>query len=138
MKARLDTQWIVGFVDGQGCFHGEWRSQNKMGHGFQVFPEFTIFCHKKDRQILYRVKNFFRCGVIRHVKDDAWCYRIQDQKHLRNILIPFFEKHPLKTKKQQDFLKFRKIILLSTTHSDEERFEPIQTIQKTMERELKE
>lgn len=133
MKARLETQWIVGFVDGEGWFHVE-RSEHKEK---QYLPSFHLFQHKRDIQILYRVKKFFQCGVVRHLKNNIWWYRVQDQKHLRNILVPFFETHPLKTKKQLDFLKFRQILLLmeSKEHRNKKGFEKIQKIKKTMYRE---
>ena len=137
MNVVLDTQWMVGFIDGEGCFHVGIKKQKEMDFGFQFIPEFTLVQDKKDIQILYRLKKFFQCGVVRHFKENRWCYRIQNQKHLKNILLPFFEKHPLKTKKQLDFLKFRTILLLmdSKEHSKKEGFEKIQKIQKTMRKE---
>ncbi len=38
-------------------------------------------------------------------------YRVRSIKHLLEHIIPFFLKHPLKTKKNVDFRKFRKILL---------------------------
>ncbi len=32
--------------------------------------------------------------------------------HLNQSIVPFFDKHPLKSKKRVDFVKFRKILLL--------------------------
>lgn len=40
------------------------------------------------------------------------CFVVRNQKHLWDIIIPFFEKHKLKTKKRIDFEKFRQILLL--------------------------
>ena len=35
---QLDAQWIVGFVDGEGCFHVSINAQEEMSIGFQVLP----------------------------------------------------------------------------------------------------
>ena len=39
-------------------------------------------------------------------------YRVRGHDHLSKIIIPFFEKHPLKSRKQVDFSKFRDIVIL--------------------------
>ncbi len=41
---------------------------------------------------------------------DRYCYRVRDLEHLSTIILPFFMKHSLKTKKNIEFQKFRKII----------------------------
>ena len=61
----LNAQWIVGFVDGEGCFHIGINKNQKMTLGVQVLPEFTVVQHQRDEQILYALKDFFGCGVVR-------------------------------------------------------------------------
>ncbi len=39
-------------------------------------------------------------------------FRVRGIKHLKERVIPFFEAHPLKTKKRIDFMKFREVVLL--------------------------
>lgn len=110
--SRLEAQWVVGFVDGEGCFYVGINPHPEMKAGFQVLPEFTVVQHEQDVQLLYALKRFFGCGVVRQNHDDRMVYRVRGVKHLRERVIPFFEKHPLKTKKRLDFLKFRKILML--------------------------
>ena len=111
-KTRLEAQWVVGFVDGEGCFYVGINAQPEMKTGYQVLPEFTIVQHERDVQLLYALKSFFGCGVVRRNHADRMAYRVRNVEHLRERIIPFFEKHPLKSKKRMDFLKFRKILLL--------------------------
>ena len=110
--SNLDAQWIVGFVDGEGCFFVGINKHSDMDCGYQVLPEFTVVQHEKDIQILYALKKFFRCGVVRSNHGDRMAYRVRNIDHIWNIIIPFFERHSLKTKKKLDFLKFRKICML--------------------------
>ena len=110
--SRLEAQWVVGFVDGEGCFYVGINAQPEMKTGYQVLPEFTVVQHKRDVQLLYALKKFFGCGVVRQNHGDRMAYRVRGLENLLERVIPFFEKHPLKTKKRLDFLKFRKIALL--------------------------
>nr|YP_009367549.1 putative LAGLIDADG homing endonuclease [Pseudoneochloris marina]ARK14539.1 putative LAGLIDADG homing endonuclease [Pseudoneochloris marina] len=109
---QLESQWITGFVDGEGCFFVGINKNSKMTTGFQVLPEFVIVQHKDDEQILHALKSFWGFGVVRKNNGDRQCYRVRSFTHLQNKIIPFFEKHKLKTKKNLDFLKFRKILLM--------------------------
>jgi hypothetical protein len=41
-QGRLDPMWIVGFVDGEGCFSVSIFKNATSKLGFQVFPEFVV------------------------------------------------------------------------------------------------
>ncbi len=109
---NLEAQWITGFVDGEGCFHVGINSHPEMKAGHQVLPEFTVVQHERDVQVLHALKAYFGCGVVRTNHGDRMAYRVRGKEHLLQRIIPFFEKHPLKTKKRVDFAKFRRILLL--------------------------
>ncbi len=108
---ELSPDWVCGFVDGEGCFFVGVQKHPEMSMGYQVLPEFTVVQHKKDIQILYALKRFFRCGVVRRNHGDRYAYRVRELKSLEKIC-DFFLKHPLKTKKNVELRKFRKIILM--------------------------
>jgi LAGLIDADG endonuclease len=133
---KLETQWIAGFVDGEGCFHVGINPHAEMKAGVQVLPEFTVVQHKRDVQILNALKAHFGCGVVRTNHGDRMAYRVRGQEHLLQIIIPFFMKHPLKTKKNVDFLKFRDCLLLMEKgdHLTPEGLEKIRTIAARMNR----
>jgi hypothetical protein len=131
---RLEAQWVVGFVDGEGCFYVGVNAHPEMKAGYQVLPEFTVVQHERDVQLLYALKEFFGCGVVRRNHADRMAYRVRSVEHLRERIIPFFEKHPLKSKKYVDFLKFRKILLLMerNEHLTPEGIERIRVIASAM------
>ncbi len=108
----LDAQWIVGFVDGEGCFHIGINPHSSMATGFQVLPEFTVVQHRRNIKVLYALKAYFDCGVVRVNHGDRMAYRVRSIEHLAHRICPFFLKHPLKTSKNIDFLKFRDVVLL--------------------------
>ncbi len=109
---KLDAQWITGFVDGEGCFHVGINEHADMKAGYQVLPEFTVVQHERDVQLLHALKSYFGCGVVRSNHGDRLAYRVRSQKHLFERIVPFFVKHPLKTKKRLDFQKFRRVLLI--------------------------
>ena len=109
---KLDTQWIVGFVDGEGCFYVGINKHPDMSAGYQVLPEFTVVQHERDAQLLHALKAYFGCGVVRTNHGDRLAYRVRSKEHLLQRIVPFFEEHPLKSKKNVDFRKFRRILLL--------------------------
>ena len=108
---NLSDDWIVGFVDGEGCFFVGIQRHPEMTTGYQVLPEFTVVQHKRDIQVLYALKKFFGHGVVRVNHDDRYAYRVRGLEGLQRVS-EFFMKHPLKTKKNVDFRKFRRILLL--------------------------
>ena len=107
---NLDAGWVTGFVDGEGCFHVGIARHPEMTVGFQVLPEFTVVQHERDVKALYALKAFFACGIVRSNHGDRMAYRVRKLEHLRQIIVPFFMEHPLKTGKRQDFIKFRRVL----------------------------
>ena len=129
---KLTAQWIVGFVDGEGCFYIDLNKKKDLRQKYQVLPEFSVVQHKRDIKLLYALKDFFGCGVIRNNKgrdSNIMVYRVRAQKDLLESIIPFFEKHTLKSVKNINFKKFRKVLLM-IDKSEHLTIEGIQTIQK--------
>ena len=133
---NLDSHWVVGFVDGEGCFHVGINAHADMTTGYQVLPEFTVVQHERDAQVLHGLKAFFGCGVVRVNHGDRLAYRVRSLEHLRERIVPFFLSHPLKTKKNVDFLKFRDVLLLMERgeHLTPEGIENIRRITAVMNR----
>ena len=133
---KLDAQWITGFVDGEGCFFIGINKHPEMTAGHQVLPEFTVVQHERDVQILYAFKEHFGCGVVRKNHGDRLAYRVRSIKHLLERIVPFFVKHPLKSKKRADFEKFRRVLLMMEAgdHLKPEGVEEIRRVAAQMNR----
>jgi hypothetical protein len=82
-----------------------------MSFGLQFVSEFILIQHQRDRQVLEALKSYFKCGTIKIFHDNHLCFLVNNLHDLVYIIIPFFEKHKLKTKKRIDFEKFRHIVL---------------------------
>ena len=47
-QESLSPEWVVGFVDGEGCFFVGVNRQPTMKVGWQVLPEFRVVQHERD------------------------------------------------------------------------------------------
>src|SRR3989440_11292598 len=64
-QERLKTVgWVVGFVDGEGCFSVTIQRCRVVKLGWQVFPEFVVTQGAKSLSALQALQRFFGCGRI--------------------------------------------------------------------------
>lgn len=133
---KLGAEWITGFVDGEGCFHVGINKHSEMKAGHQVLPEFTVVQHERDVQVLHALKAHFGCGVVRTNHGDRMAYRVRSMDHLLERIVPHFVQYPLMTRKRQDFIKFRRILLKMSegVHLTAEGVEEIRRIAAQMNR----
>ena len=110
MSMKIQKDWISGFVDGEGYFYVGINSNQATATQVQVLPEFVVVQQQRDIKVLYGLKKFFKCGYVKRNKGDRMCYVVRNLFHLNDIIIPFFEKHPLITTKKYNFLRFRWIV----------------------------
>ena len=109
-------QWIVGFVDGEGCFSIALYPNRKSSLGWQVLPDFVVVQAERSLNVLYELKQFFGCGGIyvnrRHDnhRENLYRWNVRSQADLMTRIIPFFEQYPLRTAKKEEFAKFREVL----------------------------
>lgn len=118
-QERLKTiGWIVGYVDGEGCFSVSMIRNKETRYGWQVFPEFVVTQGEKSLNSLKFIQDFFGCGKTfvnrRHDnhRENLYRYCIRSIKDLNEKIIPFFKENELRTEKKKDFDLFIKIIEL--------------------------
>jgi len=110
------SNWIVGFVDGEGCFSVSIFKNRTSKCGFQVMPEFVITQGQKSLNVLEDIKNFFGCGAIYinrrydNHKENIYRYCVRSMKDITEKIIPFFIENELKSYKKNDFVIFCKSV----------------------------
>jgi hypothetical protein len=121
--------WIVGFVDGEGCFSIHIVRQperaNRRGYrtGFQVAHQFVVTQGAKSVSCLHMLKDFFGVGRVYinrrldNHKEDLYVFVVAKRSDLLRTIIPFFQQHPLRTSKELDFQKFVKCMRLMETNA---------------------
>ncbi len=114
------ANWIVGFVDGEGCFSVSIFKNRTSKLGLQVMPEFVVTQGAKSVHVLEEIKSFFGCGSIfvnrryDNHKEHIYRFCVRSLKDLQEIIIPFFKTNQLRTSKKHDFDIFCKAITMMT------------------------
>ena len=107
-------KWLVGFTDGDGTFN---IYINKMNN--KIIFTYKITQSTYNEQVLYRIKKELGVGRIVYSKDRNLCsYVLTDRNHIKNILIPIFDKYPLLTSKYFNYIKFKNALNISLNNSN--------------------
>jgi hypothetical protein len=110
--------WIIGFVDGEGTFSVSFNKNSTTSTGWQIFPEFVITQGAKSLTALEEIQKFFECGKLYinrrkdNHKENIYRFCVRSFKDLDEKIVPFFQKHSLRTAKKEDFNKFVEILSL--------------------------
>ncbi|MCL5407062.1 MAG: LAGLIDADG family homing endonuclease [Patescibacteria group bacterium] len=113
----MSPHYLVGLTDGEGCFYFNIRHGVKnRTKNIVAEHHFYIKLRGDYLPLLKKVKAAFGCGGIYFQKETrenhSECYRfgINSRRDMRNVLIPFFDKYPLQSPKQKDYLIFREAV----------------------------
>lgn len=120
----IQLGWVVGFVDGEGCFSVSFvRQSDRTGRrgyklGYQVALRFVVSQGASSVGCLEGLREFFGVGNVygntRHDnhREHMHQYMVSDRTDLIEAIVPFFEKCPLRTAKRADFEKFARVLRL--------------------------
>jgi hypothetical protein len=111
-QERLDG-YISGYVDGEGCFAVAVNRNPSSRSGYQLVPEFHVSQNGDRAQVLWLIRERFGdSGYVKSNgrKDRALVYVVRRRRDLLEHVIPFFERSPLLSSKQEDFKKFATIV----------------------------
>jgi len=120
--------WILGFVDGEGCFsinfikQPERKETNRVRRGYrlgyQVAHEFAVAQGESSLACLEQMQQYFGVGGIYinkrydNHKEHLYRYCVRKREDLTRVIIPFFEQHVLRTAKRGDFKQFAECVRL--------------------------
>ena len=122
----LTSDYIVGLTDGEGSFTVYiWPPNRKHGSiSYRAQCHYYIKLRDDDKSLLDSVKKFFRIGRVVFQSENRpnhhhmYRFEVSNLFDLQNRIIPFFEKHKLRSKRVKDFELFKKIVrsVLSKEH----------------------
>lgn len=98
--------YFVGLIEGDG-----WFTVNKKGK--YLCYELGIELNIRDIQLIYKLKKMLGIGIVKFRKSKitneniSVIYSIRDKNHIKNIILPIFDKYPMFTKKYNDYLNFK-------------------------------
>ena len=115
----LNTNYIIGLVDGEGSFTVYVSNGENLGkkRRVRIEPKFCLKLVEEDKAILYQLKKYFCCGNVylqkdkRHNHKTCYRYEVSKRDDLNNIIIPFFTRNNLLfSSKKRDFKIFCQIM----------------------------
>ena len=143
MNSRLNPYYVVGFVDGEGCFSVTFN-KHKNNRLLEVRLNFEIELREDDKEILERIKETLGCGNIYRLDYERYSkwrshykYKVSNFKDISEKIIPFFRQYPLQAKKKLSFDLFQKVaeLMLKKQHLTIEGIGQIQYLKKDLIRD---
>jgi hypothetical protein len=137
----ISPDYVVGFIDGEGCFCVPISVHKTLKRRAEVRPTFEIEVREDDRPILEQIRRVLGCGTIYHLTYHRYAkwkphvkLKVTRIDELQNTLIPFFERHPLKAKKRKSFAIFKQIVRMVARkqHLQPDGFATISRLRSTM------
>ena len=83
---------------------------------WQVQPSFVVVQSASSSAVLEEMRRFFGCGKVYvnrrddNHREDLYRYYVGRFVDLRDVIIPFFQEHLLRTSKRENFEKFARVI----------------------------
>lgn len=94
--------WLVGFTDGDGTFYFAQTSNGSWTFSFQISQS------SYNLRVLYFIKSQLKIGrVTVDNKNEIAHYRVRNQTHLLQYILPIFEEHSLLTRKYWKYKCFK-------------------------------
>jgi hypothetical protein len=132
--------WLVGFTDGEGLFGLSYFTTSNT-----YSCEFGFTYRADDYKIYEYIGERLGLGHLCHHKDHDWIgtggnthkpsggFQIRDSKDLLTVIIPIFDKFPLKSKKALEYPLWRMAVELLTQRMIFKKQNSLETYQEIME-----
>lgn len=135
LPVNLNSNWVSGFVAGDGGFSIYVKPAKDYVLGKKVYCRFHIAQHSKDIELMKLFIKFFGCGSVNKRSNTLRCdYIVQDTLNLMEKILPHFDKYPLLNLKQEDFKCFKECmaIIKSKQHLTKEGLDKIKSLNLEM------
>ncbi len=94
--------YLLGFIDGEGCFHISIKKQKSAKMRWVLDPIFHVTQHKDSIGILYNIQRFLGCGRVKkkYGQPDIMLFSVESRRELVDKVLPFFKKYKLIVKRK--------------------------------------
>jgi hypothetical protein len=114
--------WLSGFVDGEGCFQLRY-SRVVSGNRKDVYKApsagFYIKLRADDTTTLLLIQRYWQAGTLKRQANGSSrspnpssCLAIHRIGILAGVLVPHFERYPLRSKKSRDFAIWKQAVAI--------------------------
>lgn len=115
MALLLSDEYLIGFVEGEGCFYIGIVPSSDTHSKVQVIYFFKVSQNPNGKVVLDYLKKRLRCGYVkpndtRDSSDESLAFVVRDLKSITQLVIPFFEDKLII--KRNNFEKFKKVVMM--------------------------
>jgi hypothetical protein len=125
MRKQKLYSYLLGIIDAEGCFSISIKKQNTARYGWVIDPVFHVTQHKDARDVLEDLQKAFNAGRIipKTGQENLLIFIVDNRRQLREKVLPFFERYPLRIKKN-DYEIFKEVVeaLENKEHQTEDGF----------------
>jgi hypothetical protein len=110
-QIKITKHWLAGFIffygeavdiyiwkkktqalDGEGCFYILISKSKLYKTGASVQLQFSIAQHRRDAELISKLKDFFKCGFIKYgKKQPVAIFTVTKISDIKNIIIPLLK-----------------------------------------------
>ena len=110
--------YLLGLVDGEGCFCIAIKKQKSAFVRWVLDPIFHVTQHRNKKEILYNLQRVLGCGTVitKYGQLSTMQFVVQSRKELIDKVIPFFRKNKLLIKRKE-FEIFAEVVELLEDHA---------------------
>lgn len=101
---ELTDQFIVGLIDGDGCFYVNFLKDAQLSFLFQITGDL------EQKPLFLKIKEKFNLGTIQ--QEGSNTLKITGKNQLRETLIPWMDKYSLFTEKRNHYKIFKHLVIL--------------------------
>ena len=128
LKSEQIAVYLSGYTDGEGSFCISFSPRDRLKAKIEIRPSFSVSQNTDRSEVLYLMKEYFKCGSIRPDRSDKTLkYEVRSGRDLSEIIIPHFIQYPLLSSKQRDFINFAHVCFMmkQSEHKTSEGFNQI-------------
>lgn len=112
---NISDEYILGFIEGEGCFYVGIVPSNETKSGWQVIVFFKVSQNPEGKVILDYLKKRLECGYVKpndskDSSDRSLAFVVRDFSSLESKVIPFFNGKLIV--KRKNFEKFKRVLEL--------------------------
>ena len=102
MNNNQFIHYLLGFTDGEGCFHISIKRQKSAKMRWVLDPIFHVTQHKDNVDILYHFQGLLGCGRVKkkYGQPDTMLFSVESRRELIDKVIPFFKRYKLIVKRK--------------------------------------
>lgn len=119
---KVNPWWITGISDGESCFQATVERSLKRRCGSPSYHlRFEIVLRDDDTETLNKLHRFFGIGNVYrsmnprmqngYLSHGVTKFLVCSVNDLKNHIIPHFDSFPLQSKKHNDYVKWRELVL---------------------------